>query len=165
MNRYYLNNFYIGKISLEERIKVMLSFLNQGDIFLFFHTKDHFEKHCTPQEKEFIGPRIRFINNEWVFPWGTQPLQNNSLVWYEINDSNEVKESLGINNLFTCLVIQKNDEFMNHAYVLSLRESVDSFVLIIDEKRKGDFMGRVFPKIKCYFTEEVKLASKEEIYP
>ncbi|MGC5324646.1 hypothetical protein [Brevibacillus sp. SYSU BS000544] len=165
MSRYYLNNFYVGKIPIEERIKIMLSFLEQGDSLLFFHTKDHLEKHCTHQEKAFIQPRIKFINNEWVFPWGTQPLQKNTLVWYQVIGFNEVMESLGINNLFTCIIVQKNDEFKNHSYVLSLRESVDSFVLIIDEKRKGDFMSRVLPKIKCYFTEDVKLASIEEILP
>ncbi len=32
MSLYYINNFYVSKISLEKRIKILLSFLEQGDI-------------------------------------------------------------------------------------------------------------------------------------
>ncbi len=98
---------------------------------LFFHTKDHLDKHSTSEQKEFIKPRIRLMNDAWVFP---------TLVWYEVSGFREIEESMGINNLFTCVILQKNDEFINYSYVLSLRESIDSYVLIVDEKREGDFV-------------------------
>ncbi|MBU7315018.1 hypothetical protein [Paenibacillus oleatilyticus] len=94
------------------------------------------------------------MNDAWVFP---------TLVWYEVSGFREIEESMGINNLFTCVILQKDDEFIDHSYVLSLRESIDSYVLIVDEKREGDFVRRVLPKIECFFTEDVKLCSIEEV--
>lgn len=107
--------------------------------------------------EKFVNDRVVFINKNSVFQDNLAEKCDNldRIIWYRIDDSDELKKAIEIEKFYEFIVLDKNCKFDDYSYAVSFIETASDYTLSIQERKTGEFMKKVFPKILKMFPNVV----------
>jgi hypothetical protein len=135
--------------SVNEIVYFLNCFVNDNQKLLFAFSGD-LNSIDSAIHKKLVFDRTAYINNEWVLPWDPPKKRLPSTHWICPIGKEEVIEAIKMNQLFLCVIVDKQGTFQEYSYVLRHIEEDTSFSLCFTEKREGDFQRNVLPKIKQF---------------
>lgn len=109
-----------------------------------------------PFRKIFVKERVVYTNFALLEEDGLKMI-NTSNVWYLPRNHQEVIYTMKMEVDYTCIIIDKNKNFIEYMYGLLYVESADNYDLVIQVKNEEDFIDRVFPKISDLIKENSEI--------
>jgi|GEM_PF-5628813 len=107
--------------------------------------------------RAFIKDRIIFKNNFWIYNTPAYDENFPKIIWYRVNNVDEIAEALKIDQSFNCAIIPHNINVEDSLYILNSNEDDEFNSLSIREKNKGDFIEKVLPNLELYLNEKIQI--------
>lgn len=116
---------------------------------------DSFWNEPRPEIDAFINSRAEFRNNEMLSNKTKYFKSSPEWIWYRARGIEEIKKAMEIEETYKCVVIEENQPFSNHKYVLDYEETASDYSLFVRARDKQDFRGRVTPTILSFSNIEI----------
>jgi hypothetical protein len=100
-------------------------------------------------KEKFIYERIAFVNQNNIFKDNSSERCDSSdeIKWYRINGREELKRAIKIEEFYEFIILNKNCKFDDYSYSVRFTETASDFVLEVKERKDGNVIKNIFPKI------------------
>lgn len=104
--------------------------------------------------RNFVESRMKFINFENVIEVGAKD-NKTPIMWYEVNNTEEIEKSILFKSHFCCIIHKKDTEFSD--YILAIAYDGEEPSLFIKGFEEQEIFTRIEMKFKGIFGELIKM--------
>ncbi len=151
--KYFIHEFPYDEYS-SELYDFLFSFPKEDEVFLFSFYEEKFD-YISADYKKFLEDRTVFISDEWMRngpSYGRTEINR----WFLILDKEDMARTLEDEFWFLCVVVKKGGGLQDASYILEMRD-IEGPSLCITEKKQGDFLTRVLPKLHEVISEKIEI--------
>lgn len=112
-----------------------------------------------PFRKSFVKERVIYTNYAFLEEDGLHMIDTSN-IWYLPKNRQEVLYTMKMEVDYTCVIVDKKQEFLEYTYGLLYVESADNYDLVIQVKNNEDFIDRVLSKISNFIIDNNKIQIK-----
>lgn len=112
-----------------------------------------------PFRKSFVKERVIYTNYAFLEEDGLHMIDTSN-IWYLLKNRQEVLYTMKMEVDYTCVIVDKKQEFLEYTYGLLYVESADNYDLVIQVKNNEDFIDRVLSKIYNFIIDNNKIQIK-----
>lgn len=112
-----------------------------------------------PFRKSFVKERVIYTNYAFLEEDGLHMIDTSN-IWYLPKNRQEVLYTMKMEVDYTCVIVDKKQEFLEYTYGLLYVESADNYDLVIQVKNNEDFIDRVLSKIYNFIIDNNKIQIK-----
>lgn len=148
-----------SKVEYLKMTEILDCFKEEGQTILFM-LPESWLKHFGNALTNFVEDRVVTTTREYISP-RIGYRDEATLYWFRIDNIDDFNEMCTLirRDQFLCVVVEKNDSPKDYIFHIDLGEFGK---LVILEKREGDFLKTVLPRIKKIIPNIVQEAATED---